>query len=286
MKHKGVLVLPLVGRLMYCRSVPPSAFCQASLTISQYPTVPLEVAWDGERQVPPLSILSSFLDNLPVPNYTLGGGLGGERQVPSPPPPPLSILSSFLDNSSVPNYTLGGRLGGRTSRVKPLAREHSSVTWPGLEPWALSKARYPEGPKEIQSRTNLCHSYPKTCPQLLCQSQSLLGREIDHRKTFPRHLCCLAPGADWVEAYHNKRKKILKHQPWKIISGCQIDKIKNRKVDKRARVWLIIGNEAKSFGIEQTYILFTYPGNLPLPPPPPPPDPTYTLRPVILQQRT
>ena len=87
MKHKGVLVLPLVGRLMYCRSVPPSAFCQASLTISQYPTVPLEVAWDGERQVPPLSILSSFLDNLPVPNYTLGGGLGGERQVPSPPPP-------------------------------------------------------------------------------------------------------------------------------------------------------------------------------------------------------
>ena len=178
MKHKGVLVLPLVGRLMYCRSVPPSAFCQASLTISQYPTVPLEVAWDGERQVPP-----------------------------------LSILSSFLDNSSVPNYTLGGTLGGRTSRVKPLAREHSSVTWPGLEPWALSKARYPEGPKEIQSRTNLCHSYPKTCPQLLCQSQSLLGREIDHRKTFPRHLCCLAPGADWVEAYHNKRKKILKHQP-------------------------------------------------------------------------
>ena len=137
MKHKGVLVLPLVGRLMYCRSVPPSAFCQASLTISQYPTVPLEVAWDGERQVPPLNILSSFLDNLPVPNYTLGGGLGGERQVPSPPPP-LSILSSFLDNSSVPNYTIGGRLGGRTSRVQPLAREHSSVTWPGLEPWALS----------------------------------------------------------------------------------------------------------------------------------------------------
>ena len=30
---------------------------------------------------------------------------------------------------------------------------------------------------------------------------------------------------------------------------------------------MIIGNEAKSFGIEQTYILFTYPGNLPLPPP-------------------
>ena len=71
---------------MYCRSVPPSAFCQASLTIRQYPTVPLEVAWDGERQVPTLSILSSFLDNLPVPNYTLGGGLGVERQVPSPPP--------------------------------------------------------------------------------------------------------------------------------------------------------------------------------------------------------
>ena len=28
----------------------------------------------------------------------------------------------------------------------------------------------------------------------------------------------------------------------------------------------MIGNEAKSFGIEQIYILFTYPGNLPLPP--------------------
>ena len=40
---------------------------------------------------------------------------------------------------------------------------------------------------------------------------------------------------------------------------------------------MAIGNEAKSFGIEQTYILFIYPGNLPLPPPPTPPDPTYTL---------
>ena len=175
---------------------------------------------------PPLSILSSFLDNSPVPNCTPGGDLGwreagppsehfvklpwqfastqlysqgwtGWREAGSQPPPsPLSIFSSFLDKSLVPNYTLGGRLGGRTLRVKFLARGHSSVTWPGLEPWALSKARYPEGPKEIQSRTNLCHSYPKTCPQLLCQSQSLLGREIDHRKTFPRHLCCLAPEAD------------------------------------------------------------------------------------------
>ena len=175
---------------------------------------------------PPLSILSSFLDNSPVPNCTPGGDLGwreagppsehfvklpwqfastqlysqgwtGWREAGSQPPTsPLSIFSSFLDKSLVPNYTLGGRLGGRTLRVKFLARGHSSVTWPGLEPWALSKARYPEGPKVIQSRTNLCHSYPKTCPQLLCQSQSLLGREIDHRKTFPRHLCCLAPEAD------------------------------------------------------------------------------------------
>lgn len=91
-----------------------------------------------EAGPPPLSILLSFLNNLPVPNYTPGGGLGGERQVPSPPPPPLSIFSSFLDKSLIPNYTLGGRLGGRTLRVKFLAREHSSVTSPGLEPWALS----------------------------------------------------------------------------------------------------------------------------------------------------
>ena len=144
---------------------PLSAVCQASLTIYQYP------------------IILSGVDRV-------------ERGRFPAPPPPLSILSSFLDNSSVPNYTIGGRLGGRTSRVQPLAREHSSVTWPGLEPWALSKARYPEGPKVIQSRTNLCHSYPKTCPQLLCQSRSLPRREIDHRETFPRHLCCLAPEAD------------------------------------------------------------------------------------------
>ena len=143
---------------------PLSAFCSASLTICQYPIILSGVDWVERGRFPA--------------------------------PPPLSILSSFLDNSSVPNYTIGGRLGGRTSRVQPLAREHSSVTWPGLEPWALSKARYPEGPKEIQSRTNLCHSYPKTCPQLLCQSRSLPRREIDHRETFPRHLCCLAPEAD------------------------------------------------------------------------------------------
>ena len=266
MKHKGVLVLPLVGRLMHCRSVPPQHFVKLPWQLASTQLYPWR--WPGmERGRSPLSAVCQA--SLTIYQYPiiLSGVDWVERGRFPAPPPPLSILSSFLDNSSVPNYTLGGRLGGRTSRVKPLAREHSSVTWPGLEPWALSKARYPEGPKVIQSRTNLCHSYPKTCPQLLCQSQSLLGREIDHRKTFPRHLCCLAPGADWVEAYHNKRKKILKHQPWKIISGCQIDKIKNRKVDKRARVWLIIGNEAKSFGIEQTYILFTYPGNLPLPPP-------------------
>ena len=127
---------------------------------------------------PPLSILSSFLDNSLVPDCTPGGGLGWREAGPP--------LSAFR----------GGRLGGRTLRVKFLAREHSPVTWPGLEPWALSQARYPEGPKVIQSRTNLCHSYPKTCPQLLCQSRSLPRREIDHLETFPRHLCCLAPEAD------------------------------------------------------------------------------------------
>ena len=136
MKHKGVLVLPLVGRLMYCRSVPPSAFCQASLTIRQYPTVPLEVAWDGERQVPPSAFCSASLTICQYP--IILSGVDWVERGRFPAPPPLSILSSFLDNSSVPNYTLGGRLGGRTSRVKPLAREHSSVTWPGLEPWALS----------------------------------------------------------------------------------------------------------------------------------------------------
>ena len=45
---------------------------------------------------------------------------------------------------------------------------------------------------------------------------------------------------------------------------------------------MIIGNEAKSFGIEQTYILFTYPGNLPLPPPPPSSRPNLHFAPCDL----
>ena len=41
----------------------------------------------------------------------------------------------------------------------------------------------------------------------------------------------------------------------------------NKKLEKwtKERAQLIIGNEAKSFGIEQTYISFTYPGYFPPP---------------------